>query len=366
MPRREIALLGITLAVVVWFVWYGFHEGFRAITPSWVENLIFENEPIAPEFPPVPVVPGEVRALYVTARVASAPAHIESLIGLIKATELNALVVNVKDGDGIYVGEGMAQLVRRLREEGVYPIARVVTFQDNALARARPDLALKNADGSLWVGGGWYLWVDPASKEVWDRVADVARRALANGFAEVNFDYIRFPSDGDVNSIVFPIYDGKRPANAVMRDCYEYLSGRIREGNPEAVLSIDLFAFSFLQDDGLGVGQRVGDAARFFDVVSPMIYPSHYTPGNLGFPNPAEEPYEVVKQTLERGKPFLAAASSTAIVRPWLQDFDIGAVYDARMVREEIRAVADAGFGNTWMIWNPANVYDAEKFLPEK
>ena len=94
-----------------------------------------------------------------------------------------------------------------------------------------------------------------------------------------------------------------------------------------------------------------------------MVYPSHYAPDNFGFPNPATEPYQVVFQTLESGKKFLEKASSTAIIRPWIQDFNMGAVYDAPMVKEEMRAIKDAGYGDTWMDWNPRNVYDPEKFL---
>jgi len=148
-----------------------------------------------------------------------------------------------------------------------------------------------------------------------------------------------------------------------MRDFYAYLTKHLRQNQPEAVLSIDVFAYSFLKNDGLGVGQRLGDAAVYFDVVSPMGYPSHYASGNFGFVNPAEEPYQVVRQTLEKGKVLLAAASSTAIIRPWIQDFNIGADYNAQMVQEEMRAVRDAGFGDTWMVWNPSNIYEKEEFL---
>ena len=127
------------------------------------------------------------------------------------------------------------------------------------------------------------------------------------------------------------------------------------------MLSADLFAYSLLRNNGLGIGQRINDAAEYFDVVSPMIYPSHYTPGNFDFPNPATEPYQVTLKTLESGKSFISP-SSTAIMRPWIQDFDMGAIYDKRMINEEIRAIKDAGYGDTWMIWNPSNIYDPEKF----
>ena len=340
----------------------GFQDGFGSFLlltrggKSAAEN-------ITGRFPPLAVSPKDVRAVYLTAASAGLPSRVEKTIQLIKSTRLNAVVINVKDGDGIYLGEGMKKIAAKFRAEGIYPIARVVVFQDNVLAKIRADLALHDVLGNLWASGnGKYLWVDPASKEVWDKTTDVAVQALDAGFMEVNFDYIRFPSDGDTGGIVYPVFDGKKQFKVdVIKEGFKYITNRIREARPEAVLSADLFADSFLRNDGLGVGQRVADAAENFDIVSPMAYPSHYAPGNFGFSNPADEPYQVVFQTLESGKKFLAA-SSTAIIRPWIQDFNMGAVYDKQKVDEEMRAVRDAGLGDTWMVWNPTNIYEAEKF----
>ena len=304
-----------------------------------------------------------MRAVYLTAAAASSPSWVDKTIKLIKSTRLNAVVINVKDSDGVYLGKEMEEVAIKLRKEGIYPIARMVVFQDNTTAKAHPELALQDIAGGLWAGNGGYFWLDPASKEVWDKTVDVAERALDEGFAEVNFDYIRFP-DGNVDRIVFPFYDKEHRLKVdAMKDFFKYLTEKIHKDRPGAVLSADLFADSFIRNDGLGVGQRLPDAAANFDVVSPMTYPSHYAPDNFGFPNPATEPYQVVSQTLESGKKFLAEASSTAIIRPWIQDFDMGAVYDAPMVMDEMRAIKDAGYGDTWMDWNPRNVYDPEKFL---
>jgi hypothetical protein len=361
MAYKEKISLAVMVVAVGWFVGWGFDQ-----LPNAERGM--ENAPeasVAHTFTTSPVSFRNVKAIYATAAVAASPRHFASLVALANATEVNAIVVNVKDGDGVYLEENMRQVAAALHENGIYPIARVVVFQDSDLARRRSDLALKNADGTLWSSGrGKYQWVDPASREVWDYNVDVARKALDLGFSEVNFDYIRFPSDGDVNAAVFPTYDGTRPAHAVMREFYQYLTTEVKHTHPDAALSIDLFAFSFLRSDGLGVGQRLADAAEFFDVVSPMVYPSHYTSGNFDFPNPADHPYEVVYRTLEAGKAFLTA-STTAIVRPWVQDFDIGAVYDAAAVRAEIQAIIDSGAGDTWMVWNPANVYERDKFLPQ-
>jgi hypothetical protein len=345
------------LAIFVFGIWFAVseHGGPADMAASLSKPEIY--------FPPVEVSPKDVRAVYMTAAVAGAPRWVDKIIKLIDESDrLNAVVINVKDGDGTYLGEGMKNVVKKFREAGIYPIARVVVFQDNGVARKRPELALRDKQGNLWAsGGGRYLWVDPASREVWDGVVSVSNEAFAMGFKEVNFDYIRFPSDGDMENLVYPVYDEKRLKISVIGEFFTYLTESIRKENPEAVLSADLFAYSFLRNNGLGVGQRAGDAAAHFDVVSPMAYPSHYAPGNFDFPNPAEHPYEVILKTLESGKAFLNG-SSTTVIRPWIQDFNMGAVYDKKMIAEEIRAIKEAGYGDTWMVWNPSNVYDPGKF----
>lgn len=308
------------------------------------------------------VSPADVRAVYLTAATVSIPSNVRAIIDLVKSTRLNAVVINVKDGDGTYLGKGMQNVVDEFQKAGIYTIARVVVFQDNAMAKEHPEIALHDASGGLWSnnGGGSY-WVDPASSEAWNVNVAAAVGALKLGFNEVNFDYIRFPS-GSIQTAVYPVYDGMSSMTGIMNSFFQYLTSHIRASYPRAVLSADLFAYSFVKNDGLGVGQQVGDAAKYFNVISPMIYPSLYTPGNFGFPNPAEEPYQVVLQTLEDGKKFLPA-TSTVIVRPWIQSFTMGTVYDPQMVGDEIRAIHDAGYGDTWMAWNPANSYDPTPFL---
>lgn len=307
----------------------------------------------------------EIKAIYATASTVSFPERIDELIHLIETTELNAIVVNIKDGDGVYLTQGMANLAHRLKEKNIYSIARIVVFQDNSLARQRPDLALKTKDGQLWSGKGYY-WVDPASQEAWQYNTEVAIRALDLGFQEINFDYIRFPSDGDISEIIYPIYDGITLKEKIINDSLKYLTFRIKIAHPQAVLSIDLFAYSFLVDNDLNVGQRLIKVTPYFDIIVPMIYPSHYTPGNFGFENPALEPYQVVFKTLTCGKEILKqAGQNNVVIRPWIQAFNIGAIYTPQMIREEIRAISDVGLKYGWMVWNPANIYDSEAFLKE-
>ncbi|MEK7542993.1 MAG: putative glycoside hydrolase [Patescibacteria group bacterium] len=379
-----MAWKGIIVVAVI-FALAGFF-GFRLYGISLPASLLqFSQHSSARIFPPLAVSFRDVKAIYATAAFVSSPSRLKSLIGLIKRTELNAIVINVKNEDGLYFGGDKAErIVSELRAEGIYPIARIVAFQDNDLAARRPDLALHNNNGNLWTsGGGKYRWVDPASREAWDYTIGIARRALDLGFAEVNFDYIRFPSDGDTEDPVYPVYDGVRYKADVMAEFFKYLTSEVKKTHPNAILSVDLFAYSFLRTDGLGIGQRLIDAANMFDVVSPMIYPSHYANGNFGFEIPAKHPYEVVRKTLEAGNEILRNGSTSfgsaqdgslttgssttiAIIRPWLQDFNLGVVpYGPVEVRTEILAAIDGGVKDTWMIWNPSNIYDQTKFLPE-
>lgn len=345
------------LAIFIFGIWFAVSRYGGTINMA---ASLTEPEEI---FPPVNISPNDVRAVYMTAMVATVPSWVDRIIKLIDDSEpLNAVVINVKDGEGTYLNQAMKDVVKKFREKGIYPIARVAVFQDNETAVKKPALALHDKAGNLWTSrNGFYKWLDPASHEVWDSVVSSSEEALKMGFKEVNFDYVRFPSDGDMDNLVYPVYDEKRLKISVISEFFGYLTSKIKEKYPEAVLSADLFAYSLLRNNGLGIGQRINDAAEYFDVVSPMIYPSHYASGNFDFPNPAAEPYQVTLKTLESGKSFISP-SSTAVMRPWIQDFDMGAIYDKRMIDEEIRAIKDAGYGDTWMVWNPSNVYDPGKF----
>jgi hypothetical protein len=214
-------------------------------------------------------------------------------------------------------------------------------------------------------------WIDPASKEAWDYNIAIAKDALERGFDEINFDYIRFPSDGDLKSMKFPIWDGKTQRREVIKEFFKYL----RESMPSAKLSVDLFGLTAVNYDDLGVGQNIDDAFEYFDYICPMVYPSHYANGFLGHENPADYPYEVVKYSMEKAKKRLASYKElnetedkkiNAVLRPWLQDFDYKAVYDTSMVKSEIQAVLDA-LGDDYkgyMMWSPSNFYTTEAIKP--
>jgi len=379
--------------------------------------------------------PEIVRAVYITSWSAGIPSRIDYLIDLHKTTEINAAVIDIKDYSG-YIAYQTAvpwaaeyratrvtvrdidALVSRLHKEGIYAIARITVFQDPILAHTRPDLAVHRQSllgkgeraplsrDSLWLDRKGLAWIDPASRPAWDYIAAIAKDAAAHGFDEINFDYVRFPSDGDLNDVYYPSWDGKTPKHAVLKKFFSYL----RQQLPGVKLSVDLFGLSTVNEDELGIGQIIEDAYASFDAVCPMVYPSHFARNFRGYPNPAEHPYEVVNYAIRHAAERLdrfndpPAASATANVaavkphadstpapaaatagtpqppsdarqnhpasnvklRPWLQDFNLGAKYDAKMVEAEIKAVKDA-MGEHYagyMIWNPTNVYTRDALKP--
>ena len=309
---------------------------------------------------PIITPPEAVKAFYITASSALTPSSINRIINVIENSEVNAAVVNVKESDGVFLTPKIVKLVQRLRDKNIYPIARIVIFQDNQLARERPELALKDEEGELW-GKGGYHFVDPANKEIWDYTVAIANKALDIGFAEINFDYVRFP-DGYVDDIVYPFYKYDRLKKDVINEAAEYINGKIKEKHPQAIISLDIFAYAFLRTHDVGIGQKLTDLADHYDVIAPMIYPSHYGPGNFGFENPAEHPYQVALQTLQHGINQLKAANKEVIIRPWIQDFDMGAVYDKEKIQQQIKAIKDAGLNSGWMVWNPSNFYIQNEF----
>ncbi len=345
--------------------------------------------------------PEGIKAVYLTKNSAGLEDKVGSIIELIRETELNAVVIDIKDYSG-YVSydiknaevekygaknpakeipiKHLNELIKRFHDEGIYLIGRITVFQDPILAKARPDLAVqdKSKDGP-WLDRKKLAWMDPSAKEVWDYNAAVAKDILDRGFDEVNFDYIRFPSDGDLDNMAFPFWDGTIDKHIVLKRFFEYL----RTSLPDAKLSVDLFGMAAFADNDLGIGQIIEDAYEFFDYVCPMVYPSHYEKGFLGYKNPADHPYEVIKYSMEialkklndanvkiaeenRLDPAANKKLFAAKLRPWLQDFDLGADYDAQKVRSEIEAVYDSGLDSGWFLWDPRNVYTREALKPEE
>lgn len=350
----------------------------------------------APQISPVPTPlpppqklanpPAIIKSVYMTGYSAGSKSYLNYLDQLFRNTQINAVVVDVKGSSGYVSYDSQAEnvlkynlsdreipdidaLVRFFHDRNIYVIGRIAVFEDPVFAKARPDLAVYSKSATvdlshpvLWKDNNRIAWVDPASKDVWDYDVSLAKDALYNGFDEINFDYVRFPTDGNAGNMGFPIYDGKTPKADVITNFFQYARANLSD----AKISVDLFGLTTVDTDDMGIGQIIENALQNFDYVCPMVYPSHYANGFIGFANPADHPYEVVKYSMDHALAKInnLFASGPAIItlgklRPWLQDFNMGAFYTAPMVSNEIQAIQDSLATNYsgFMLWNPNNIY---------
>lgn len=312
-----------------------------------------------------------VKGVYLTAYSANNPKKIDEIIKLLDTTELNAVVIDIKDYTGkvLYASKvpetiryktrnvlikNIPELIKKLHEHNIYVIARQTVFQDPALAEANHSWALENKNGGLWRDHKGLAWVDAAKEEVWEYNVAIAKEVIDLGFDEVNFDYVRFPSDGNMATIKYSQGDKKK--YEVMSDFYHYLSDELF--NEPAYISLDMFGFVMEKKgtDDMNIGQRLADAVDAADYICPMMYPSHYPPGHLGLQNPAAYPALVFEHGMQLGMPKFE--DTRAEVRPWIQAFNMGAMYGATNIRAQIDVVekySNAG----WLMWNASNRYTA-------
>jgi hypothetical protein len=316
----------------------------------------------------------EFRAIYITSWTAGIK-RFNVLLDMLTRSYLNAMVIDIKDSTGRVGYDSKVPLVaqtgaheRRIRdldgilklcrEKKVYTIARIAVFQDPNLAKARNDLAVGAGGKGVWKDRKGLAWVDPASKEVWDYNIAIAKEAAAMGFDEVQFDYVRFPTDGKLKTMSYPVYKRDVPKHEIIRRFFEYVDQQMKP--VDVLTSADIFGLTTMVEDDMNIGQRIEDVADYVDFVCPMIYPSHYPKGHLGLNNPADHPYRIIYDASLRGMKRLEG--KRAKLRPWLQDFKLGAVYDKKMILDQIQAARDAGvFG--FAIWNARNVYTESAYL---
>ena len=375
--KTGTAILFIFIAVGLYFaVPYVFANRYNSVNFEEQEQVAEEDTTQVPvEEKKVAHIetPEKVKGLYISSWVAGTTDFRDSVIEIIDTTEINTVVIDVKDSTGrisfatndpylteIGASENRIRdvdaLIELLHSKGIYVIARIAVFQDPYLVKKWPSEAVKKSSDKnvAWGDRKGMHWIDAGSTKVWDYTVAVGKEAYDRGFDELNFDYIRFPSDGNMKDIYYPISDSKVKAD-VMRSFFEYLNSSFEEEN--IPISADIFGMTTTNTDDLNIGQILEDAVRNFDYVSPMVYPSHYPATWNGFANPAANPYEVIKISMKG-----AVDRTTAIgedvnkLRPWLQDFNLGATYTASMVREQIDATEELGI-DSWLLWDPANTY---------
>lgn len=379
---------------------------------SPIEKEVVDTRPVINHTP----LPAQVKAIYMSSCVVGTKDFRQRLVDVIESTEINSLVIDVKDFSGTIAfapqseewkaawmagkcgAMDMSEFLATLHEKGIYTIARITVFQDPFYTANHPDLAVKKADGiTNWKDNKGLSFIDVGSRDYWDHLVLLARDTYNVGFDELNFDYVRYPSDGPMNNISFPhsqVFTGDNDKQANLETFFKYLNEKLDDeslfadykhtntgrASSTPYTSADLFGMTTTNYDDLSIGQVQERTAPYFDFVAPMVYPSHYPNNYLGLGDPNLSPYKVVYHAMATGVARLEATttimqgfeherigtSTPAIYskpvydgdkfRTWIQDFDYGGNYDIAEVRAQIQASYDAGV-MSFMIWAPSNIY---------
>ena len=330
--------------------------------------------------PPKPKIrfpkPEHVKGIYLTAWSAGSKSRLDKAIGLVKRTEINSIVIDIRDAGHVYVKTGIPLakaakaetvgildpkgLMDKLEKRGVYPIARIACFRDKFVPVTNPELAVNKTTGGVWKDGGGYAWLDPYNRKNWDYIGEIVDFALDMGFPEIQLDYVRFPSEGRADTQLFPGKKGwpaeTKPAQ-VVSEFAKFIGERVRAKN--AVYSADIFGIISSSTSDQGIGQELESIAEPFDLICPMVYPSHFAKGEYGIKNPNASPYEVVLKSLRD----YAKRLPNMKLRPWLQDFSLGVTYGEAEVRAQIKAAREVGY-NEYLVWNGKNIYTEAAYKP--
>ncbi|HEY0908351.1 MAG TPA: putative glycoside hydrolase [Candidatus Paceibacterota bacterium] len=389
--------IGVAVLIAFLFLFIVIYAGVPGGDISYTSGTpasVATSAPAAPLIPEVPhlATPPAVKGIYMTSCVAATPSLRDNLVKLIDETEINSVVIDIKSFDGYLSFEpenpdlkhatggcfvkDMKDFLETLHDHNIYVIGRLASFQDALQVKLRPELAVKKATATstVWRDHKGIPWIDASARPHWEYLIAVAKDAYAVGFDEVNFDYIRFPSDGNMKDISFP-WSGDRKKSEVMRSFFEYIHEEL--GPTKIVTSADLFGMTTTNTDDLNIGQILEYALPNFDYIAPMVYPSHYPKGFMNFSDPNQHVYEVVNHSMQVAAdrtvatttkvpmPDSRMGTSTLYMkpsfdinklRPWLQDNNYPVTYTAEMVRAQIQATYDIGL-NSWMLWNAGNRY---------
>ncbi|MFN3188095.1 MAG: putative glycoside hydrolase [Candidatus Paceibacteria bacterium] len=368
-------------------------------------------------------LPEQVKAIYMTSCVAGTPSFRDDLVELMKETEINSVMIDVKDYSGTISfrpqslawlpawensrcgARDMREFIAQLHELGIFTIARITVFQDPFHAERFPNLAVKRADGvTVWKDHKGLSFIDVAAQEYWDHIIELSVESYNFGFDELNFDYVRYPSDGNMRDISYPHsaaskYGEDKPAN--LEAFFVYLSEAMNDESRFATVrhegtgrevavpwtSADLFGMTTTNYDDLSIGQVQERAVPYFDFIAPMVYPSHYPHNYLGLGDPNKHPYTIVHHAMKSGVNRLLATTTSvnafthqrigtstpavyqkpvyeaSHLRTWIQDFNYGGTYGPAEVRAQIQASYDAGVMD-FMIWAPSNRYTKAALEP--
>lgn len=328
-----------------------------------------------------------VKGIYLTANSAGSTEKMDDMINYLNSNDLNAMVIDIKDDFGfvttqfdtddehlqsntITTIEDIDALIGKLEENQIYPIARVVAFKDSELPKTQPEMSFRYPSGEVWTAGNGEAFINPFMKETWDYAINVGIEAAKVGFKEIQFDYVRFPEGFEVwgEDLVYDMgdyadadMDDVQKRVAAVSDFVAYAREQLMPYGVE--VSVDIFGYAATVPEAPGIGQNFSNIASHVDVISSMIYPSHWGASYFGIDAPDLHPYEVVDEYMKVELPLLESLDHTPVTRPWLQDFTasyLGAGYYKEYgnaeVMAQVQALNDHGV-TEFLLWNAGNVY---------
>ena len=334
-------------------------------------------------------IPVEAKGLYLTGNTAGGP-KFDQIIDLLNKTELNSLVIDVKQDSGyityksnvkevneiksdrITFIKDIDKLMHKAKENNIYTIARIVTFKDPFYAGSKPEIAMQKKNGGVWKDRSGVIWVDPYNKTVWDYNIAIAKEAAEKGFDEIQFDYVRFPENGKKVDLEVAFNNPENRSKAQnIADFLAYAKEQLKDY--PVFISADVFGLTTTVVDDMGIGQQWELITPVVDYISPMMYPSHYANRTYGLPVPDQYPYETIKfgliDALSKNKKVAEQQVDVSTIRPWYQDFTATWVkghisYGSKEVSQQIQAGYDLGV-RQYMIWDSKNVYSQKAWLKE-
>ena len=350
------------------------------VTPAQQRDSASDTIKVPPHVPvrTPPADTGIVRALYVNRWAAQSAKRMRELIAIADSTEINALVIDMKDEFGQNF-ESTDSIVRRnagragnvkhlpalldtLKAHHILAIARVVVFKDSVAARVNPQHVIRKPDGTPWHDKKGLTWVDPYDRTIWDYNIRVAEELAKMGFEEIQFDYIRFPEPyKSLPPQVFKDSNGQSKPKA-LAEFFRTACPKVHAQG--ARCTADIFGLVASLPGPLEVGQQWSELAPVTDVLLPMVYPSHYPHGSFGVAHPNAAPYTIVDSAISDAhhRDLKLGITSPIHVRAWLQAFTLGPPhYTAEEIREQKKGVYDAGY-DSWTLWSPGSEYGA--FIP--
>lgn len=394
-----------------------------AVSYTGAKVAEFVEEKQTPEKPQVAHLPTPVplKAIYMSQCVVGTPLFRDSLVDFVENSALNAIVIDIKDFTGKIAfptnnpvlkdsvspacgATDMRQFIERLHEKNIYVIGRITVFQDPHYTSLYPEQAVQKTGGGVWKDYKGLAFVDVGARPFWDYIVELAKESYALGFDELNFDYIRFPSDGPMLDAEYTHSTEKNKEQA-LEEFFAYLHEKLT--GTGAILSADLFGMTASAMSDLGIGQVLERTLPYFDYISPMTYPSHYPSGFQGFAQVNDHAYEIIKYEMDAAVARTVATTSTVAsmaytplvkevvvpatvdstgspqatttkqvatglyqkpsydknkIRPWFQSFDYPVMYTPQMVADQIRANEEVGL-HSWLFWDAANQYTALRMV---